>query len=758
MLVTRLHLRNYRVYEDALDLEVPPGLVGIVGPNGAGKSYLVESLLFALWGRTRTSIADVRTTGVGGDCLAEVEFEHEGHLYLVRRSVIGANSAVKACAFADGQQMAEGVRDTGRYVHSILGMDDAAFRSSVFAEQKQLAAFSQQRPQQRRELVLKLLGVMPLDVARDDARRDARMARDRLEQLSAVLPDLDALRHAADDAMAAAEAADADARTEDQVAARARLRLASAADRLEALDELRRRHDALVAEGKAVRAEHDSAARRVAEIEAELAGLDTAASRWREVAAQAEGLAEAEAELALLRVAAAAAAALASAVVPAAVEPPDEEGCDAARADAEAAATRLAGLDGEVAAATAELARARHAAERSSRLSGEADCPLCGQALGAAFAAVQAHRAAEVGEGQARLDALQARRRELAEAASAARRRAEREAARVVAARRAWAEFEQARSRRIDAEAALTTAEEALGRRFAPGEVEQVTAEVERRRRAATEAARLQAHLERRPLLESQHEAERGRRDEAARRLGQLRAEAKALGFRPDELDRAREERDAAAVAAEEAAKLAADARVVAERARAGAEAAARRLADGEQQHARLADVVEESRHLGRLADLLGAFRNGVVATVGPRLAAQAAELFAELTDNEYDRLELDPDTYEIQIRDRGRLHGMQRFSGSETDLANLAVRVAISEHVRLLSGGSVGLLVLDEVFGPLDEDRKARMLAALERLKGRFRQVLVITHDDSIKAELPHAIEVVKLPGRRATARLMTP
>ena len=98
----------------------------------------------------------------------------------------------------------------------------------------------------------------------------------------------------------------------------------------------------------------------------------------------------------------------------------------------------------------------------------------------------------------------------------------------------------------------------------------------------------------------------------------------------------------------------------------------------------------------------------------------------------------------------------MQRFSGSETDLANLAVRVAISEHVRLLSGGTVGLLVLDEVFGPLDEDRKARMLAALERLKGRFRQVLVVTHDESIKAELPHAIEVVKQPGRRATARVL--
>ncbi|MGH9179994.1 MAG: AAA family ATPase, partial [Acidimicrobiales bacterium] len=156
MLLKRIYLRNYRVYEDELDLELPPGLVGIYGANGSGKSYLCESVLFSLWGRARTTIADVRTTGVNADCVAEVQFEHEGHLYTVRRTITGANAIVKASAFADGQQVAEGVRDTGRYVHSILGMDDAAFRSSVFAEQKQLAAFSNQRPQQRKDLVLRL--------------------------------------------------------------------------------------------------------------------------------------------------------------------------------------------------------------------------------------------------------------------------------------------------------------------------------------------------------------------------------------------------------------------------------------------------------------------------------------------------------------------------------------------------------------------------------------------------------------------------
>src|SRR4029453_172910 len=142
---------------------------------------------------------------------------------------------------------------------------------------------------------------------------------------------------------------------------------------------------------------------------------------------------------------------------------------------------------------------------------------------------------------------------------------------------------------------------------------------------------------------------------------------------------------------------------------------------------------------------------------VGPRLSAQAADLFAELTDREYDHLAVDPETYEIQIVDQGRRYGMDRFSGSETDLANLALRVAISEHVRFQSGGAVGLLVPAWGFGPLDDERKERMLLALERLRSRFRQVLVVTHASEVKEQLPNAIEVLKLPGRRATPRVIT-
>jgi DNA repair exonuclease SbcCD ATPase subunit len=63
--------------------------------------------------------------------------------------------------------------------------------------------------------------------------------------------------------------------------------------------------------------------------------------------------------------------------------------------------------------------------------------------------------------------------------------------------------------------------------------------------------------------------------------------------------------------------------------------------------------------------------------------------------------------------------------------------------------------LVLDEVFGPLDDQRKSVMLRALDSLKARFNQVIVVTHGVEIKEQMPGSVEVVKLGRRRATARV---
>jgi exonuclease SbcC len=755
MRLTRVRLRNYRVYED-LDLELPPGLIGVYGANGAGKSSLMEAIRFTLYGRARTSNDEIRTSGVNADCVAEVEFEHEGHLYVVRRTISGVNSTVKAQAHADGMQVAEGVRDTARYVRSILGMDDAAFRASVFAEQKQIASFSGQTPAERRKLVLQLLGIAPVDAAKDQARKDGRMAMEQFTRARDLLPDVEKAK--AD--LAEAEAA---AKTTAEAEALAAKHLADAdqahAGARKAHDELlvtRQEYDRIVADGKATKAEHERAEKRVAELEAEVKGLVDAAEALVKLEPDAAGLAAAEQRLAAVQVVDRARVALEQ--LPSVEEParPDEKACESARAEAERVGRELAEVEGRIKSATDELTRARDMVRRADALSGEADCPLCGQALGDAFEQVQHHRAEELARAEAAVKEFTAQQKTLSKTAAGAAKEAEQRAKALKKAQDLWVAHEKVLERRAAAERTLSEALAVVDPAPEPDEGRTLASEVERRRKAQTQCEVLRDRLSRRDAVETELRTERERVGELNGALQTLREKVSALAFKPADLEAAAKKLAAAEAALESARKHAQAAGNEAVKSRTIAEQTAKRLADAVEQHAKIADLAEGARHLTRLGELLNVFRNNLVATVGPRLSAQAADLFAELTDHEYDLLEVDPESYDIQIHDAGRVYGMDRFSGSETDLANLALRVAISEHVRFQSGGTVGLLVLDEVFGPLDADRKERMLLALERLKARFRQVLVVTHDVEVKEQLPNAIEVVKLPGRRATARVI--
>jgi DNA repair protein SbcC/Rad50 len=768
VLIKRLYLRNFRVYEDELDLELPPGLVGIYGQNGAGKSTLLEAILFTLWGKARTTKEHIRSAGVGAECVTEVEFEHEGHLYLVRRSLKGINSAVSVEAHCDGLLMSTGTREAEHYVESVLGMDDAAFRASVFTEQKQLAAFSNQSPGDRRKLVLQLLGITPLDGARDAARRDARQLAGDHERLRGMLVDLAALETEVADGEAKADATERDAADEQRAAEAAEARWVAASQAFATLDQQRQEHEALVTDGRAARKELDGLKEEAERQRCELAELDAVGDTLPALEASAAGLEAAERRLPTLTAVASAVAARERLPVPEEPPEPDEESLLEARQTSGAAREAVAALDALTTAAAERLEMAREAVDRSATLSGEADCPMCGQALGDALEAVQAHRSREMVDAQGRLSELEHQRASAASQAQAAEAGLAEAARGVEAARRLRTAWEQADRQRRDADAAVATAWSAV-ERIAPEwrrldgspptgtQLKEAVAEVEARlatsRAAAAEVARIRGRLERRPALEKSIASVADKIAGAEAQVEALREKVRALGFQRDALDAAVEAMDKAATSYRAAAAASVEAALAAARDRERAKAAAERLSEARRQHAQLAKLETDARHVARVADLLADFRNTVVGSVGPRLATQAAELFGELTDHEYDRLEVDPDTYQLLISDAGRLYGLERFSGSEVDLANLALRVAISEHIHFQSGGSVGLLVLDEVFGPLDEDRKSRMLLALERLRGRFRQILVVTHDSEIKEQLPSAIEVVKLPGRRATA-----
>jgi DNA repair protein SbcC/Rad50 len=756
-------------------------------------STLIESLRWALYGDSRTDKWELRSDGVGEDVRVELVFEHEGNTFDVRRRLKGRNLTPEVEVFLNGQLAAQSVREANAYLARVLGMDQRAFLASVCAQQKELTAFSTMLPSDRRRLVLDLLGVSPVERALSRVREQGRDARTEATGARAGLPDLAELEAGAAEAAEErrrAEQADQDAADAEALAtaalATAEQATAAAEQAARALEELRakaglaragaeghrqeaERHEARAAEADRLGPEIEAATARVAELAtaaAPLAALEQAREQAAARANLATALEEAkgrqrtsERALAKAEADAAGSASLVTARVEAEQTLADlDEQLAAAR-------ERHAELSEAAGAATNRLQAATTATSAAAGLDPDAPCPTCGQPLGAAHAELRRRHDEELAAATAANDQARAARQE---AVTAGKALAERRAALAELLEQARAAETKAAKATALVEAAGAAVElnlaDVAARQLAldqapdPGFDPAAWNRAREAAEARQEAALALAGLERRV---AQADAERGlakqalaRADQADVRAAALDAEAAALGPADAVLAEAKERQKAAT----QAATAAHGARSAATQALEGTArlATARQdtLEAARDQHERVAGLEEQAAYLHRLADLVAGFRLHLVSRLGRRLSVESAALFADLTDHEYQDLVVDPEDYAIRIADAGTEHELSRFSGSENDLASLSLRVAVS-LVIAESAGELGLLVLDEVLGALDRERRERMLGALTRLQGRFRQVLLVTHNDEVKDLLPAAIEVRKGADRTSTAAL---
>jgi exonuclease SbcC len=123
-----------------------------------------------------------------------------------------------------------------------------------------------------------------------------------------------------------------------------------------------------------------------------------------------------------------------------------------------------------------------------------------------------------------------------------------------------------------------------------------------------------------------------------------------------------------------------------------------------------------------------------------PELSELASAFLSELTDARYTELELD-DQYNVVILEDGIPKPV--LSGGEEDLANLVLRLAISQMIAERAGQNFSLLILDEVFGSLDEARRFNVVELLRGLHDRFEQVILITHIEPVREGLDRVISV---------------
>jgi exonuclease SbcC len=147
-------------------------------------------------------------------------------------------------------------------------------------------------------------------------------------------------------------------------------------------------------------------------------------------------------------------------------------------------------------------------------------------------------------------------------------------------------------------------------------------------------------------------------------------------------------------------------------------------------------------QYLKMLTDVMSSFRLHLISRIRPALSSYASDFFGRLTDGKYQEIELD-DNYDIMVYDGGNLYDIARFSGGEEDLANLCLRLAISEIITERAGGLFNFIILDEIFGSQDMVRRQNIMKALNSLSSKFRQIFLITHIEDIKNYMENVILV---------------
>ncbi len=180
------------------------------------------------------------------------------------------------------------------------------------------------------------------------------------------------------------------------------------------------------------------------------------------------------------------------------------------------------------------------------------------------------------------------------------------------------------------------------------------------------------------------------------------------------------------------------------------------RVGEAEDIHAKIAEREREHREQSAATALLSDFRAAQSARAWPNLEQGASVLLSDTTDGRYADVRMSGD-YKLEVVDRGERFGLERYSGGEQDLANLCLRLAIADWVAREHDTELGFVVLDEVFGSQDEDRRQRLLEALRSLSSRFNQLLVITHMPEIADLCDHQLVVTLVEPGRSSADLVS-
>jgi exonuclease SbcC len=278
-------------------------------------------------------------------------------------------------------------------------------------------------------------------------------------------------------------------------------------------------------------------------------------------------------------------------------------------------------------------------------------------------------------------------------------------------------------------------------------EHEKVSAELQKARAAADRCTELRAQAGQTELLEARRDAAVSDAQEAEKKHEAAKAASAAHGPDKDAQVKAEEVYEATVEALDDAAKLLSEAEKKVLEEDAAVKTARADLKNAKRQAGHLEKARRELVLREVVATALETYRGDMQRQAVPSLAQETADLLRSVTRGRYSDVQISEEG-ELEVLDRGEAHGLARFSGGEKDIANLCLRIGLSKVLARRSGTETGFIILDEVLGSQDRDRRAALVQALRELDQEFGQVFVISHFDDFMEHCALQVTVDSVDG----------
>ena len=198
----RLRLTGFKSFVEPVDLDILPGMTGIVGPNGCGKSNLLEALR---WVMGETSYKSMRGSGMedvifsgtnarparnhaevvlmldNSERGATAEFNDSDNIEVVRRIERDAGSAYRI----NGRDV------RARDVQLMFADASTGSRSNSLVKQGQIGEIINAKPEARRRILEEAAGISGLHSRRHEAELRLNSAERNLEKLEETITNLE---------------------------------------------------------------------------------------------------------------------------------------------------------------------------------------------------------------------------------------------------------------------------------------------------------------------------------------------------------------------------------------------------------------------------------------------------------------------------------------------------------------------------------------------------------------------------------------